>query len=97
MRLKLPLSARTRRNSGLLRYEFKSDLDWWHAARDILARQKADYVVMMLGVSDKQNIREKDLAKEADKEDADKKTADDKTKQDDDPGQCDHLARAAAG
>jgi hypothetical protein len=75
-----------KRNSGLLRYEYKSDLDWWHAARDILSRQKADYVVMMLGVSDKQNIREKDLAKEADKEDADKKTTDDKTAdKDDDP------------
>jgi uncharacterized protein len=67
-----------KRNSGLLRYEFKSDLDWWHAARDILAREKADYVVMMLGVSDHQNISEKDLAKETNKEEADKKP-DDKT------------------
>ena len=80
-----------KRNSGLLRYEFKSDLDWWHVARDLLARQKADYVVMMLGVSDKQNIREKDLAKEkdADPADAEKKPGDDKTadksKDDDDP------------
>ena len=66
-----------KKNSGLLRYEYKSDLDWWHVARDLLARQKADYVVMMLGVSDKQNIREKDLAKEkdADPTDADKKPA----------------------
>jgi uncharacterized protein len=68
-----------KRNSGLLRYEYKSDLDWWHVARDLLAREKADYVVMMLGVSDKQNIREKDLAKEADKGEADKKAADDKS------------------
>jgi hypothetical protein len=78
-----------KRNSGLLRYEYKSDLDWWHVARDILSRQKADYVVMMLGVSDKQNIREKDV-KESDKDDADKKPTDDKTadnkaNQDDDP------------
>jgi hypothetical protein len=54
--------------SGLLRYDAKSDLDWWHMARDILAQQKASYVVMMLGVSDRQNIRERDLAKEAEKE-----------------------------
>ena len=60
----------SKKNSGLLRYEYKSDLDWWHAARDILAREKADYVVMMLGLSDHQNIREKDLAKDADKDDA---------------------------
>jgi len=51
--------------SGLLRYEAKGDLDWWHVARDMLAQQKADYVLMMLGLSDRQDIREKDLVKEA--------------------------------
>jgi hypothetical protein len=56
-----------KRNSGLLRYEARSDLDWWHVARDILAKQKADYVVMMLGISDRQNIREKDLTTVDDK------------------------------
>src|SRR4029078_1114466 len=35
--------------------------------RDILTQEKANFVVMMLGVSDRQNIRERDLAKEADK------------------------------
>ena len=54
-------------HSGLLRYEARSDLDWWHVARDILNQEKANYVVMMLGVSDRQNIRERDLVKEADK------------------------------
>jgi hypothetical protein len=54
-------------HSGLLRYEAKGDLDWWHVARDVLAQEKANYVVMMLGVSDRQNIRERDLAKEAEK------------------------------
>ncbi len=66
-------------NSGLLRYEAKGDLDWWHVARDLLAPEKPNYVVMMLGVSDRQNIRERDLAKEADKtakEEQDKKNAD---------------------
>jgi hypothetical protein len=51
--------------SGLLRYDGKGDLDWWHAARDILAQEKANYVVMMLGLSDRGDIREKDIAKEA--------------------------------
>jgi hypothetical protein len=55
-------------NSGLLRYDAKGDLDWWHVAKDVLAQEKASYVVMMLGVSDRQNIRERDLAKEAEKE-----------------------------
>src|SRR6478735_3539381 len=53
-------------NSGLLRYDAKGDLDWWHVARDTLARGKADYVVMMLGIGDREEIRVKDLAKEAD-------------------------------
>jgi uncharacterized protein len=65
-------------HSGLLRYDPKGDLDWWHVARDILAKEKANYVIMMLGVGDRQNIREKDLAKEADKKEADKKEADKK-------------------
>ena len=55
-------------NSGLLRYKYKSDLDWWHVAREELAKQKANYVVMMLGVTDRQNIRESDVAKEAEQE-----------------------------
>ena len=53
-------------NSGLLHYDAKGDLDWWHVARDALAQEKADYVVMMLGIGDRQDIREEDLAKEAD-------------------------------
>jgi hypothetical protein len=62
-------------HSGLLRYEQKGDLDWWHVARDTLAQEKANYVVMMLGVSDRQGIRERDLAKEADKKKKDKDQA----------------------
>jgi hypothetical protein len=53
-------------HSGLLRYEGKGDLDWWHVARDLLAQEKPSYVVMMLGVTDRQNIREKDLPQEND-------------------------------
>ena len=33
-------------NSGLLRYDAKGDLDGWHVARDTVAQEKADYVVM---------------------------------------------------
>ena len=54
-------------HSGLVRYDQKADLDWWHAARDTLSQEKANYVVMMLGVSDRQSLRERDLAKDADK------------------------------
>ena len=63
-------------HSGLLRYDVKGDLDWWHVARDLLAPEKPSYVIMMLGVSDRQNIRERDLAKEADKKKQEKAEAD---------------------
>ncbi|MEP7029366.1 MAG: DUF459 domain-containing protein [Pseudolabrys sp.] len=66
--------------SGLLRYEAKGDLDWWHVARDLLAQEKPSYVIMMLGVTDRQNIREQDVAKEADKKEADKKKEAEKKK-----------------
>jgi len=65
-------------NSGLLRYDAKGDLDWWHVVRDILTKEKANYVVMMIGVSDRENIREKDLAKEAEKQKAESQQAGDK-------------------
>ena len=81
-------------HSGLLRYEAKSNLDWWHVARDLLAPEKPNYVIMMLGVSDRQNIREKDLAKEADKKEADKKEADKKKAKDQpDKGDADKNAQ----
>jgi uncharacterized protein len=78
-----------RPRSGLLRYDFKNDVDWWDAARDILSKGNANYVVMMLGVNDRQNIREKDLEKDAEKKDDDKdKSKDgkpDQTAKKDDP------------
>src|SRR5450830_140018 len=78
--------------SGLLHYEAKGDLDWWHVARDILAKQQADYVVMMLGLSDRENIRQKDLAKEAEtkaKDQRDKNEAQKKSEQT--PAQTDNA------
>ena len=60
--------------SGLLRYDAKGDLDWWHVARDTLAQEKADYIVMMLGLSDRGDIREKDIAKEAETRAKDQQT-----------------------
>lgn len=67
--------------SGLLKYDPKSDLDWWHVARDILAQERPSYIVMMLGVSDRQNIRERDLQKEAEKEQKEKEAKEAKEKE----------------
>lgn len=54
--------------SGLLRYDARTDQDWWHMARELLAAEKASYVVMMVGVGDRQNLRERDIAKEAEQQ-----------------------------
>jgi len=69
---------KTKLHSGLIRYDSKNDLDWWHVARDILTQEKANYVVMMLGLNDRENIRERDLAKEAEKQKAEKEAAEKK-------------------
>jgi uncharacterized protein len=74
-------------NSGLLRYDGKGDLDWWHVARDTLVQEKADYVIMMLGIGDRQDIGEKDLAKEADAKAKDQKDQQAKDETDKKPGQ----------
>ena len=74
-------------NSGLLRYDGKGDLDWWHLARDTLVQEKADYVIMMLGIGDRQDIGEKDLAKEADAKAKDQKDQQAKDETDKKPGQ----------
>lgn len=90
-------------NSGLLRYDPKGDLDWWHVAKDLLATEKPNYVVMMLGLSDRQNIRERDLAKEAekkakeaDKKDGEKKDADKTDKKDGDKKEAEQKPAEAA-
>lgn len=69
---------KNKQHSGLIRYDAKGDMDWSHAARDILGQEKADYIVMMIGVSDRQNIRERDLDKDAGKKDEKKKGKDEK-------------------
>jgi uncharacterized protein len=83
--------------SGLLRYETRSDLDWWHVARDLLGKDKTDFVVMMLGVGDRQAIRETaaDRKKEADKKEADKKKEAEKKEQPSQPAQSAPAQQAA--
>ena len=46
--------------SGLIRYDLRNDaLDWAQAARDMIAADKPSFVVMMLGLNDRQSIRER--------------------------------------
>lgn len=55
-----------RLHSGLIRYESRGDLDWPHVARDVLAKEKANFIVVMLGLNDRTAIREPPRKKEAD-------------------------------
>jgi hypothetical protein len=51
---------KNRTYSGLIRYEPRSDTpDWAQAARDIIASEKPSYIVMMVGLNDRQSIRER--------------------------------------
>ena len=52
-------------NSGLIRYESKSDLEWSSVARDIIMSERPAVAVMMLGLSDRGPIRERASAKPA--------------------------------
>jgi uncharacterized protein len=59
--------------SGLIRYQPKGDpADWAAAAKGILATEKPDAIVVMLGLNDRIPMREP-LADKTDKKDADKK------------------------
>jgi hypothetical protein len=59
--------------SGLIRYQPKGDpIDWAAAAKGILATEKPDVIVVMLGLNDRISIREAEKKAEA-KPDKDKK------------------------
>src|SRR5262245_36201036 len=91
--LEIRVVRKNKLNSGLLHYDAKGDLDWSHVARDALAQEKADYVVMMLGIGDRQAIRVKDLAKEADTRAKDQQAKDQAAK---DPQTKDRQAKEEA-
>src|SRR5262249_38786450 len=91
--LEIRVVRKNKLNSGLLHYDAKGDLDWSHVARDALAQEKADYVVMMLGIGDRQPIRVKDLAKEADTRAKDQQAKDQAAK---DPQTKDRQAKEEA-
>ncbi|MCA6113981.1 DUF459 domain-containing protein [Bradyrhizobium sp. WSM 1738] len=82
--------------SGLIKYQPKGDpADWAAAAKGILATEKADAIVVMLGLDDRAAIREpaaeKSDNKTGDKKDADKKDA--KAKPDSKPSDAKPAAK----
>lgn len=51
---------KNRPNTGLIRVETRGEsYDWPQSAREMLAAEKPDFVVMMLGLSDRRGIRER--------------------------------------
>jgi len=48
-----------RTDSGLVRYDQRRDSEWPQVAREIIAADKPDLVVMMIGNNDRQTIRDK--------------------------------------
>jgi uncharacterized protein len=59
----LGVTRRHRTGSGLLRSEARDAYDWVQGAKDVLARDKADFIVMMIGLGDRHPIRERQAAR----------------------------------
>ena len=54
------VTRKHRTYSGLLRYEPRADTpDWAQAAREIIAAEKPNFIVMIVGLNDRQPIRER--------------------------------------
>jgi hypothetical protein len=71
--------------SGLIKYQPKGEpADWAAAAKGILATEKPDAIVIMLGINDRVAIREPVVEKKTDKKD-DKDKKDARAKKDDKP------------
>jgi len=54
----LGVVRKSRTFSGLLRYDNRPDSSWAQVAREAIAAEKPDFIVMMLGINDRQPIRE---------------------------------------
>jgi uncharacterized protein len=59
----LGVTRRHRTGFGLLRSEGRDAYDWVQGAKDVLARDKADFVVMMIGLGDRHPISERQPAR----------------------------------
>lgn len=56
----LGVLRRHRSASGLIRYDSRNEnLEWAQATRDLIAAEKPQYIVMMIGLSDRTSIRER--------------------------------------
>jgi hypothetical protein len=50
---------RHRTTSGLIRYDPRRDVEWPQAIKEIIATDKPKFIVMMIGINDRQQTRER--------------------------------------
>jgi hypothetical protein len=55
----IAIVRKQRADSGLIRYDQRRESDWPQVTREIIAAEKPNYIVMMIGNNDHQSIREK--------------------------------------
>src|SRR5207248_672988 len=48
-----------RTTSGLIRYDTRRDVEWSQVIKEIIAADKPKFIVMMIGINDRQQIRER--------------------------------------
>ena len=53
---------RHRTTSGLIRYDPRSDVEWPQVIKELIAADKPKFIVMMIGINDRQPIRERAAA-----------------------------------
>jgi uncharacterized protein len=53
---------RHRTTSGLIRYDLRRDIEWPQVIRETIAVDKPKFIVMMIGINDRQQIRERPAA-----------------------------------
>lgn len=58
-RPEIGIVRKIRMDSGLIRYDSRSNTDWAQAIRDIYKEQRVDLVVMLIGLEDRQSMRAK--------------------------------------
>jgi hypothetical protein len=58
-RTEIGIVRKHRTDSGLIRYDQRRDGEWPQVAREIIAGEKPNFIVMMIGNNDRQTIREK--------------------------------------
>jgi hypothetical protein len=55
------VSRKFRTYSGLIRGESRKEFDWPQGAKEMLGTEKPDFIIMMIGMNDRQAIRERPL------------------------------------